>query len=126
MTLTKGDFKQIKELFDKKIDDRFHEQDKRIDARFTEQDKRIDDAFKKQNKRIDNQLAIQKGDIVDAVRQEIIQFKSDVFSKIDPILKEVVASREEREIVNYNVSLQKDTLESHEKRIKKIETHLIG
>lgn len=50
-------------------------------------------------------------------KEDFQTFKSDFFEKIDPILKEVVASREERIIQDKNIS-------NHEDRIQKIEINL--
>lgn len=48
------------------------------------------------------------------IEQMFIKFRSDFYDKIDPILKEVVASREERTIVA-------EKLSNHEDRIEKLE-----
>ena len=37
---------------------------------------------------------------IDGLRQEIFNWKSEFFTKIDPILKEVVANREERTVIS--------------------------
>lgn len=50
-------------------------------------------------------------------KEDFQAFRSDFFEKIDPILKEVVASREERVIQDKNIS-------DHEDRIQKIEINL--
>ena len=48
---------------------------------------------------------------------KIEEVKGDFYNKIDPILKEVVASQEERTILSHQVS-------GHEDRIEKIEKKL--
>jgi len=48
------------------------------------------------------------------IEQMFINFRSDFYEKIDPILKEVLAGREERAIVA-------DKLSNHEDRIEKLE-----
>ena len=45
---------------------------------------------------------------------KLTEFKSEFFDKIDPVLKEVTASREER-------TLQSDRISNHEDRIEKLE-----
>jgi len=72
---------------------------------------------KKDLQEIDRRLE----DRFESFRDEIFgafeKFRSEFFEKIDPILKEVLASREEREIINHRVS-------DHEDRITVVEQNL--
>lgn len=73
---------------------------------------------------------VTKGELRKVVREEIdealdekldqkfFDFKSELFTKIDPILKEVVASREERVITASQLS-------NHDDRITKLEQVVI-
>lgn len=45
---------------------------------------------------------------------KLTEFKSEFFDKIDPVLKEVTANREDR-------TLQSDRISNHEDRIEKLE-----
>lgn len=49
---------------------------------------------------------------------KLVEVKSDFYDKVDPILKEVTASREEREILSNKV------YSDHEPRIEKVENKL--
>jgi hypothetical protein len=48
---------------------------------------------------------------------KIVEVKNDFYDKIDPILKEVVASQEERTIVSHRVSDHEDRIEKVEKKL---------
>lgn len=50
-----------------------------------------------------------------ATKEELQQMKSDLLDKLDQILKEILASREEQTILSHRVS-------NHEDRITKLET----
>ena len=57
-----------------------------------------------------------KEDLEDlASKQDLIEFKSDIFDKIDSVLKELVTMREELTVVTHRVSNHEDRLESLEK-----------
>jgi hypothetical protein len=47
--------------------------------------------------------------------RKIVEVKSDFFEKIDPILKEVTASREERVVINGRISEIEERIEPLEK-----------
>ncbi len=59
-----------------------------------------------------NDVELLKGTF--ATREEIQQVKSDLLDKLDSILKEIVASREEETILSHRVS-------NHEDRITALE-----
>ncbi|OGM76548.1 hypothetical protein A2210_02740 [Candidatus Woesebacteria bacterium RIFOXYA1_FULL_40_18] len=48
---------------------------------------------------------------------KIVEVKDDFYNKIDPILKEVVASREERTILSQHSKEQADRIEKVEKKL---------
>ena len=48
---------------------------------------------------------------------KITEFKDEFFTKIDPILKEAVASREEREILSQHSKNQTDRIEKIENKL---------
>lgn len=85
MALTKSDLQKIGNM----IDERFREQDKTIDKRFAEQNIEIEKRFERQVEDIDALLT---------------KHRSEFFTKTDPILKEVVASREERVLMNQRIT----------------------
>ncbi len=77
-------------------------------------------------------MALTKSDLVEIenivdrkleekLEEKLSQFRSDLYNKIDPILKEIVDSRDERVIVSHRISEHGDRLEDHEKRIGKLE-----
>ncbi|AKM83458.1 hypothetical protein A2422_01125 [Candidatus Woesebacteria bacterium RIFOXYC1_FULL_31_51] len=63
--------------------------DRRLDKRFLEQEDKFD--------------------------KKLTEFKSEFFDRIDPILKEVVASREERTLISEHLSDHSDRIETLEK-----------
>ena len=52
-----------------------------------------------------------------ATKEDLVSFKSDLVDKLDDILKEIVASREEETLLSHRVS-------NHEDRIEKVEKGL--
>ena len=54
-----------------------------------------------------------------ATKEELLKMKSDLLDKLDSILKEILASREEQTVMAHRVS-------SHEDRITKLETTKIN
>ncbi len=95
MTLTKTDLSKLGELIDNKLaTQNLSRVGELIDNKLATQD------LSRVGKLIDNKLAMQKDDIIDDVREELTRFKSDMFTKIDPILKEVKTNREERVLIN--------------------------
>lgn len=76
--------------------------DRRIDKKLMAQDARL-------NKKLDS--------LEDRFEKKLYEFRNDFFEKIDPILKEVLASREERSIIFHHVSELRT-------RVEKIEKHL--
>jgi hypothetical protein len=60
------------------------------------------------NKDIDtlSKIFVTKEDLTEGLSS----FKSELFEKIDPILKEVVASREERVIIDHKISDHEDRI----------------
>lgn len=52
------------------------------------------------------------------IDQLLIKHRSDFYDKIDPILKEVQASREERAIVSEKVANHEDRIENLEKKLQ--------
>lgn len=50
-------------------------------------------------RKIGHRLINQKEEILDEISNTITQFKSELFERIDPILKEVKTNREERSII---------------------------
>ena len=53
----------------------------------------------------------------DKFEAKIVEVKNDFYDKIDPILKEVVASQEERTILSHRVSDHEDRIEKVEKKL---------
>ena len=73
MTLTKGDLKEVRTILTQEL--------------------------AKQEGRFDFKLESQKDDILEEIDEKLIKFRSDLFNKIDPILKEVTTAREERPLI---------------------------
>jgi len=73
MTLTKGDLKEVRTVLTQEL--------------------------AKQEGRIDFKLESQKDGILEEIDEKLIKFRSGLFNKIDPILKEVVTAREERPLI---------------------------
>lgn len=74
-------------------------------------------ATKQDIAKLDLKIDNNKADILDKLEVIFMKFKSDFFDKIDPILKEVVASREERIVGSNQFSELTD-------RVERIEKHL--
>jgi len=101
MSLTSDDIKQLKKLFATKED---------LKRFATKED------LKKFATKDDLVRFATKEDLEDlASKQDLIEFKSDIFDKIDSVLKELVAMREELTIVTHRVSDHEDRLEKLEK-----------
>ena len=92
-TLNEADLKLLEKRFPTK-----EEQDKKFSSHQKETNQYIE---KSENK----------------ILAEIAEFRNDFYEKIDPILKEVMASREERTIIAHHISELRD-------RVEKIEKHL--
>lgn len=56
-------------------------------------------------------------DMRDELTSTITQFKSDFFEMIDPILKEIVANRDERTIMAHNITELRERVEKIEKQL---------
>lgn len=56
------------------------------------------------NKHIGYLIDIKTEDLEERLTQKIQQSKSDILDAIDPILKEVMANREERTIINHRLT----------------------
>ena len=106
MALTKGDKGYIKSLIQDSKTEILDAQDKKFVSIKNE-------ILEEQDRKFTNI----KDEILEEQDKKFTQFKSDFFERIDPILKEVLASSEERSIVAHNVSDLRD-------RIEKIEKHL--
>jgi len=52
-----------------------------------------------------------------ATKEDLTTFKSDLINKLDSILKEILASREEETILSHRVSNHEDRLEKVEKKL---------
>ena|SRR3990167_4520811 len=57
------------------------------------------------------------GDRIDGFREEMRKWRDDFYTKIDPILKEVKDSREERAILSHQVSDNSDRIEKLEEQV---------
>jgi len=79
--------------------------------------KDLDKIDEKINKRFDEKFAAVRDDIIDAVDNALAKQRSDFLEDIDPILKEVQASREERDIVSHRISDHEDRIEKLEKAV---------
>jgi len=102
MSLTKKDLQAIAELVDNSISKNNLKLDKKFRAL-----------------EIKNQIGIEN--IVDEISQQMQDWRSDFYDKIDPVLKEVQSSFEERAINAHRISEHEDKLENHEKRISNLE-----
>lgn len=71
---------------------------------------------------LDIKLALQKDEIITEVGEMITQAHSKLYTRIDPLLKEIVDNREDREIGTQKVRDLEIRLNSHDRRIKKLET----
>lgn len=56
------------------------------------------------------------------LEEKFSQFRDELYTKIDPVLEEVMANRDERTIISHHVSDHGDRLDDHEKRIQRLET----
>ncbi len=60
-------------------------------------------------------------DFVDAFTEKVAEFKDTVVTMLDAVMGELKKIREEQALMSNKLSEHTDTLESHDKRIKKIE-----
>lgn len=67
-------------------------------------------------------LDIRLDELRDEVKDMITQTHSKLYTRIDPLLKEIVDNREDREIGTQKVRDLEIRLNSHDRRIKKLET----
>lgn len=65
------------------------------------------------DRKLDSALADQE----QKFEAKIIEVKNDFYNKIDPILKEVIAAQQEREIVAHRLSDHEDRIEKVEKKL---------
>ena len=73
-------------------------------------EKIIDIKIQNNNKHLKYFIQSENEDLREDIKQEIQQSKSDIFDKIDPILKEVMANREERTIINHRLTKLEEKL----------------
>ena len=65
-------------------------------------------------KKLENRIDYKFDDFEIKIEDKLTQFRSDIFDKLDGVLKEILASREEQEINAHRLS-------DHEDRIEKLE-----
>ena len=63
----------------------------------------IQNILEKQELRYESKLESKLEDIEEKFEDKIVEFKSDFFEKVDPVLKEVTTSREERTLIEERV-----------------------
>ncbi len=68
-------------------------------------------------KQIANIFDIKFDEKFDKLRNEFQNWKSEFYAKIDPILKEVQVSLEEREVMNQQISDNTDRIEKLEEKV---------
>jgi len=94
MPLTSRDLKQISDVVERKLEEKLEE---KLEQKLEEKlDEKLEEKFS--------------------------QFKDELYTKIDPVLEEVMANRDERTIISHHVSDHGDRLDDHEKRIQRLET----
>ena len=103
MTLTNGDLSKITKIVK------------------TEVKKEVRKEIRIEGKVIREQLSF---DLGNQIKTAFSELQDRLFTKIDPILKEVLANREERSIMNYKLEKHSNTINSHSKKIKKLEKAL--
>lgn len=52
-----------------------------------------------------------------ATKEDLVSYKSDLMEKLDDILKEILASREEETVLSHRVSVHEDRIENIEKKL---------
>ena len=55
------------------------------------------------NTRVSRRLESHKEDLLEEIASRLMRLKSDIFDRIDPVLKEVVTSREERPLIENRI-----------------------
>jgi predicted transcriptional regulator len=108
MTLTKSDKVWLANTFEHA----FGIRDKKVERKFVG----INGRFDQMGNRfatIDNKL----DEMEERFEAKLTEFRDDFYTKIDPILKEVAASREERLIISQHLSDQNDRIEKVEKKL---------
>ena len=61
-----------------------------------------------------------RANVKDDTKETFLKYKSELITKIDPILKEVTTQREHRTTITEQVSRNSDRIEKNSKRIEKI------
>lgn len=79
-------------------------------------EKRLNKAFVTKDK-LEAVLDLRFDEQGEKIEQKLYQFRSDIFDKIDPILKEIQDNREERTITVHRVSDHEDRIEVIEKQL---------
>lgn len=79
----------------------------------------FDEKLERLETRIDIKLERLKLDIDDSVRN----YRDDVLTKIDGVMKEFETNREDRELKQHRDQVVTKQLADHERRIKKLETN---
>lgn len=83
--------------------------------------KGLDARFEALIKAFHNEMSFMAESIIDRVEKRIAESTSRVLSVIDPFLKELETSRQERTISSEQITKVQDTIDHHEKRITKLE-----
>lgn len=95
--------------------------DKKVDENLAKQSLDISEMLDEQDLGIDKMLNRRENKIIEKVELLLTKFRSDFYDKIDPILKEVIASREERLTTSEQISRNERGIERNSKRISKLQ-----
>lgn len=89
-------------------------------------DKKFDRRFDLTERVLRAEIATSVSETKEELKEYVSQATDKILTRIDPVLKEVLASREERTIVAHQVSELRDQADNHEERIEKLETTKIA
>lgn len=70
--------------------------------------------------RLENRVKLMLDQLERNIDEKNKKYRDDFLTDIDPILKEVLASREERTIIAHQVSELRDRVDEHEEKIKQL------
>jgi len=97
MALSSSDLKQIQSLLLQQAKISEKKSNENLEQKFREQDKKFD-----------YKLQSQKEEILDEIDIKLTDFRSDFYTKIDPILKEVLSAQEARTLLENRLEALED------------------
>lgn len=106
--VTKGVLKKELKSFESRLE-------RRMDKKFATKNE-----LKDEIDRLENRVKLMVDQLERNIDEKNKKYRDEFLTDIDPILKEVLASREERTIIAHQVSELRDRVDEHEVKIKQL------